>query len=131
MVVTVTHGGYVKRTPLAAYRTQNRGGKGRSGMSMKDEDFVVRVFVASTHTPILFFSSSGMVYKHEGLAPSGRRSAALRGQGAGQPPSRWPGERITSVMPLPEDERDWAKLDVMFATKSGGVRRNKLAISCR
>jgi DNA gyrase/topoisomerase IV subunit A len=65
MVVTVTHGGYVKRTPLSAYRTQNRGGKGRSGMAMKDEDFIVRVFTATTHTEILFFSSAGMVYKEK------------------------------------------------------------------
>ena len=74
MVVTVTHGGYVKRTPLSAYRQQRRGGKGKAGMVTKDEDFVTRLFVASTHTPILFFSSAGMVYK-EGLAPAAGRSA--------------------------------------------------------
>jgi DNA gyrase subunit A len=126
MVVTVTHGGYVKRTPLAAYRTQRRGGRGRSGMTMKDEDFVTRIFVASTHAPILFFSSSGMVYKMKTWRlpagdprTKGRALVNLFPLGAG--------ETITSVMALPEDERDWDKLDVMFATRSGGVRRNKLS----
>jgi DNA gyrase subunit A len=126
MVVTVTHGGYVKRTPLAAYRTQRRGGRGRSGMQMKDEDFVTRIFVASTHAPILFFSSSGMVYKMKTWRlpagdprTKGRALVNLFPLGAG--------ETITSVMALPEDERDWDKLDVMFATRSGGVRRNKLS----
>jgi DNA gyrase subunit A len=126
MVVTVTHGGYVKRTPLAAYRTQRRGGRGRSGMQMKDEDFVTRIFVASTHAPILFFSSSGMVYKMKTWRlpagdprTKGRALVNLFPLGAG--------ETITSVMALPEDELDWDKLDVMFATRSGGVRRNKLS----
>ncbi|MEZ5972004.1 MAG: DNA gyrase subunit A [Hyphomonadaceae bacterium] len=126
MVVTVTHGGYVKRTPLAAYRTQRRGGRGRAGMAMKDEDFVTRVFVASTHAPILFFSSSGMAYKMKAWRipagdPRTKGRALVNLLPLGQ------GETITSVMALPEDERDWDKLDVMFATKSGGVRRNKLS----
>jgi DNA gyrase subunit A len=126
MVVTVTHGGYVKRTPLAAYRTQRRGGRGRAGMTMKDEDFVTRVFVASTHAPILFFSSSGMVYKMKAWRipagdPRTKGRALVNLLPLGQ------GETITSVMALPEDERDWDKLDVMFATRSGGVRRNKLS----
>jgi len=126
MVITVTHGGYVKRTPLAAYRTQRRGGRGRAGMQMKDEDFVTRVFVASTHAPILFFSSSGMVYKIKAWRipagdPRTKGRALVNLLPLGQ------GETITSVMALPEDERDWDKLDVMFATKSGGVRRNKLS----
>lgn len=126
MVVTVTHGGYVKRTPLAAYRTQRRGGKGRAGMAMKDEDFVTRVFVASTHAPILFFSSSGMAYKMKAWRipagdPRTKGRALVNLLPLGQ------GETITSVMALPEDEHDWDKLDVMFATKSGGVRRNKLS----
>jgi len=126
MVITVTHGGYVKRTPLAAYRTQRRGGRGRAGMQMKDEDFVTRVFVASTHAPILFFSSSGMVYKMKAWRipagdPRTKGRALVNLLPLGQ------GETITSVMALPEDERDWDKLDVMFATRSGGVRRNKLS----
>ncbi len=126
MVVTVTHGGYVKRTPLALYRTQRRGGKGRAGMVMKDEDFVTRVFVASTHAPILFFSSAGMVYKMKAWRlPQGDPRA--RGRALVNLFPLEAGETITSVMALPEDEHDWDKLDVMFATRSGGVRRNKLS----
>jgi DNA gyrase subunit A len=126
MVVTVTHGGYVKRTPLAAYRTQRRGGRGRAGMQMKDEDFVTRVFVASTHAPILFFSSSGMVYKMKTWRlPAG--DPRTKGRALVNLFPLQAGETITSVMALPEDERDWDKLDVMFATRSGNVRRNKLS----
>jgi DNA gyrase subunit A len=126
MVVTVTHGGYVKRTPLALYRTQRRGGRGRAGMQMKEEDFVTRVFVASTHAPILFFSSSGMAYKMKvWRLPQGDPRA--RGRALVNLFPLEQGETITSVMALPEDERDWDKLDVMFATRSGNVRRNKLS----
>jgi len=126
MVVTVTHGGYVKRTPLALYRTQRRGGRGRAGMQMKEEDFVTRVFVASTHAPILFFSSSGMAYKMKAWRlPQG--DPRSRGRALVNLLPLEQGETITSVMALPEDERDWDKLDVMFATRSGGVRRNKLS----
>jgi DNA gyrase subunit A len=126
MVVTVTHGGYAKRTPLALYRTQRRGGKGRAGMAMKEEDFVTRVFVASTHAPILFFSSSGMAYKMKAWRlPQG--DPRSRGRALVNLLPLEQGETITSVMALPEDERDWDKLDVMFATRSGNVRRNKLS----
>ena len=126
MVITVTHGGYVKRTPLALYRTQRRGGRGRAGMQMKEEDFVTRVFVASTHAPILFFSSSGMVYKMKAWRlPQG--DPRSRGRALVNLLPLEQGETITSVMALPEDERDWDKLDVMFATRSGHVRRNKLS----
>jgi DNA gyrase subunit A len=126
MVVTVTHGGYVKRTPLTAYRTQRRGGKGKSGMQTKDEDFVTRLFVASTHTPILFFSSAGMVYKMKvWRLPAG--DPRTKGRALVNMLPLGPDEKITSVMALPEDENDWDKLDVMFATRSGGVRRNKLS----
>lgn len=126
MVVTVTHGGYVKRTPLSTYRTQHRGGKGRSGISMKDEDFVTRVFMANTHTEILFFSSEGMVYKEKvWRLPVG--SPQSRGKALVNIFPLSKDERIESVMPLPEDEEDRAKLDVMFATRSGGIRRNKLS----
>ncbi|WP_421792125.1 DNA gyrase subunit A [Hyphobacterium sp.] len=126
MVVTVTHGGYVKRTPLSDYRAQRRGGKGRSGMSMKDEDFVSTLFVANTHVPLLFFSSDGMVYKSKTWrlpigAPNTRGKALV---------NIFPleeGVTITSVMALPEDESEWENLDVMFATTSGTVRRNKLS----
>jgi DNA gyrase subunit A len=126
MVVTVTHGGYVKRTPLSTYRTQHRGGKGRSGMSMKDEDFVVRLFAATTHTEILFFSSAGMVYKEKvWRLPIGGPSA--RGKALVNIFPLAADERIESVMPLPDDEEARAELDIMFATRSGGVRRNKLS----
>jgi DNA gyrase subunit A len=126
MVVTVSHAGYVKRVPLSAYRAQRRGGKGRSGMQTRDEDFVSRLFVASTHTPVLFFSSRGQVYKEKVwrlpvAAPNGRGKALINILPLEQ------GERITTIMPLPEDESSWANLDVMFATTGGTVRRNKLS----
>ena len=126
MVITVTHGGYVKRTPLVTYRTQHRGGKGRSGMSTKDEDAVTRVFSASTHTPMLFFSSGGKVYKLKvWRLPVGTPTS--RGKAFINLFPIEPGETITSILPLPEDEATWDRFDVMFATQSGGVRRNKLS----
>ncbi len=126
MVVTVTHGGYIKRVPLNAYRAQKRGGKGRSGMATRDEDFVTRLFVANTHTPVLFFSSLGQVYKLKVwrlpiAEPQGRGRALINMLPLED------GERITSILPLPEEEADWNKLDIMFATRSGNVRRNSLA----
>jgi DNA gyrase subunit A len=126
MVVTVSHAGYVKRVPLSTYRAQRRGGKGRSGMQTRDEDFVSRVFVASTHTPVLFFSSRGQVYKEKVwrlpvAPPNGRGKALINILPLEQ------GERITTIMPLPEDESSWGNLDVMFATTGGNVRRNKLS----
>ncbi len=126
MVVTVTHGGYIKRVPLSTYRSQNRGGKGRSGMATRDEDFVSRLFVANTHTPVLFFTSRGIVYKLKVwrlpmAAPQARGKALINILPLEQ------GERITSIMPMPEDEASWANLDIMFATTRGTVRRNSLA----
>jgi DNA gyrase subunit A len=126
MVVTVTHAGWIKRVPLDTYRAQRRGGKGRAGMAMKEEDFVTRVFVANTHTPVLFFSSCGRVYKQKVwrlplAAPHARGKALI---------NLLPleaGERITTIMPLPEDETTWETFDVMFATTGGTVRRNKLS----
>jgi DNA gyrase subunit A len=126
MVVTVTHGGYVKRTPLSQYRTQRRGGKGRAGMQTKDEDFVTRLFAASTHAFVLFFSSNGMVYKEKvWRLPQGDPRARGRALVNVLPLEK--DETITSVMALPEDEADLERLDVMFATRTGGVRRNKLS----
>jgi DNA gyrase subunit A len=126
MVITVTHGGYVKRTPLTTYRTQHRGGKGRSGMATKDEDAVTRVFSANTHTPMLFFSSGGKVYQLKvWRLPVGNPNS--RGKAFVNLLPIEPGESITSILPVPEDEAAWAQYDVMFATKSGGVRRNKLS----
>lgn len=126
MVVTVSHSGYIKRVPLSTYRAQHRGGKGRSGMSTKDEDFVTRLFVANTHAPVLFFSSRGIVYKEKVWrlpvgTPQSRGKALINLLPLQQ------GERITTIMPLPEDEESWSALDVMFATTRGTVRRNKLS----
>lgn len=126
MVVTVSHSGYIKRVPLNTYRAQRRGGKGRSGMATKDEDFVTRLFVANTHAPVLFFSSRGIVYKEKVWrlpvgTPQSRGKALINLLPLQQ------GERITTIMPLPEDEESWSALDVMFATTRGTVRRNKLS----
>jgi DNA gyrase subunit A len=126
MVVTVSHAGYVKRVPLSTYRAQKRGGKGRAGMQTREEDFVTRLFVASTHTPVLFFSSRGQVYKEKVwrlplTTPQARGKALINILPLEQ------GENITTIMPLPEDEATWDKLDVMFATTRGTVRRNKLS----
>jgi DNA gyrase subunit A len=126
MVVTVSHKGYIKRVPLSAYRAQRRGGKGRSAMATRDEDFVTRLFVASTHSPVLFFSSRGMAYKMKVwrlplAAPQARGKALINLLPLA------PDETITSILPLPEDERTWADLNVMFATESGDVRRNALS----
>nr|WP_210302651.1 DNA gyrase subunit A [Bartonella callosciuri] len=126
MVVTVSHSGYIKRVPLNTYRAQRRGGKGRSGMSTKDEDFVTRLFVVNTHTPVLFFSSRGIVYKEKVWrlpigTPQSRGRALINLLPLQQ------GERITTIMPLPEDEARCSALDIMFATTRGTVRRNKLS----
>ena len=125
MVVTVTMQGYIKRTPLDTFRAQARGGKGRSGMATKDEDAVTELFVTSTHTPVLFFSTAGKVYRLKvwrlpegGPATRGRPMINLLPLG--------PGETISTVLPLPEDEADWGKLHVMFATAKGSVRRNSM-----
>jgi len=126
VAITVTHAGYIKRTPIAEYRVQGRGGKGRSGMSTRDEDFVTAIFVANTHAPMVFFSSTGMAYK---LKVWRLPEARIQGKGKAMvnllPLSE--GERITTIMPMPEDEAQWEKLHVVFATKSGDVRRNELS----
>jgi DNA gyrase subunit A len=126
MVVTVSHEGYIKRVPLSTYRAQNRGGKGRSGMATREEDFVSRLFVANTHTPVLFFTDRGIAYKLKvwrlPLAQANARGKALINI---LPLEQ--GERLTTIMPLPEDETTWANLDIMFATTRGTVRRNSLA----
>ncbi|TCT04577.1 DNA gyrase subunit A [Aquabacter spiritensis] len=126
MVVTVSHAGYVKRVPLSAYRAQRRGGKGRSGMQTRDEDFVTRLFVASTHAPVLFFSSKGKVYKLKvwrlpAAAPQARGKALINILPLEQD------ERITSIVPLPEEADSEGRIQIMFATTGGTVRRNALA----
>ncbi len=126
MVVTVTLGGYIKRVPLATYRAQNRGGKGRSGLSMRDEDITTQIFVGSTHTPMLFFSNIGQVY-----------SLKLYKLPLGNPQSKGrpivnilplkEGEHINNIMPLPENQDEWDSLNIIFATSQGNIRRNDLS----
>jgi DNA gyrase subunit A len=126
MVVTVSHTGYVKRVPLSAYRAQRRGGKGRAGMQTREEDFVTKLFIANTHTPILFFSSAGMVYRMKvWRLPVGNPQA--RGKALINLLPLAQDERITTVMPMPEDEASWGSLQIMFATRSGNIRRNELS----
>ena len=126
VAIVVTHAGYIKRTPIAEYRVQGRGGKGRAGMATREEDFVTSIFVANTHAPLVFFSSTGMAYK---LKVWRLPEARIQGKGKAMvnllPLSE--GERIGTILPLPEDESQWEKLNVVFATKSGDVRRNLLS----
>jgi DNA gyrase subunit A len=125
MVVTVTMTGYIKRTPLALFREQKRGGKGRSGMSTKDEDVVTELFVTSTHNPVLFFSNIGRVYRMKvWKLPEGGPTAKGRPMVNLLPLSE--GETITTVLPLPQDEEEWGGLHIMFATAKGTVRRNSM-----
>ncbi len=126
MVVTVTQSGYIKRVPLSTYRAQRRGGKGRSGMQTKDEDFLSTVFVADTHTPVLFFSNLGQVYKMKVWklplgTPQSKGKAVINMLPLKQD------ETIATILPLPEDEDSWGDLQVMFATAHGNVRRNRLS----
>lgn len=125
MVVTVTVEGYIKRTPLDAFRAQKRGGKGRAGMATKDEDAITSLFVTSTHTPVLFFSTAGKVYRMKvWRLPEG--GPATRGRPMVNLLPLAPGETISTVLPLPEDELRWGDLHVMFATAKGNVRRNAM-----
>jgi DNA gyrase subunit A len=127
MVVTVSHAGYIKRVPLSTYRAQRRGGRGRAGMAVREEDFLSQVYVASTHAPVLFFTSSGRVYKLKVYrlpvgTPQSRGKAMVN-----LLPNLAPGETISTVMPLPEDEAGWADRTVVFATAKGNVRRNAMS----
>lgn len=126
MVVTITLDGYIKRTPLSTFRAQNRGGKGRSGMATKDEDAVATMFVTSTHTPVLFFSTAGKVYRLKvWRLPEG--GPTTRGRPViNMLPALDKDETIATVLPLPEDEAEWGKLSVVFATAKGNVRRNSM-----
>jgi len=126
MVVMVTAGGYIKRVPLAAYRAQKRGGKGRSGIDLREEDATTELFVASTHAPVLFFSSTGKVYKLKVYrlpvsTPQARGKALVNIFPLAE------GETITNFMPLPEDETTWDNLHIFFSTARGNVRRNDLS----
>ena len=126
MVVTVSHRGYIKRVSLSTYKAQRRGGKGRAGMKMRDEDTVTSLFVTNTHTPILFFTSSGMVhqlkcYKLPESAPQALGKPMINLLPIDQD------ENIHTVMPMPEDEETWQNLQIIFATKNGNIRRNQLS----
>jgi DNA gyrase subunit A len=126
MVVTVTMEGYIKRSPLAVFREQKRGGKGRAGMATKDEDAVTTLFVTSTHNPVLFFSNLGRVYRMKvWRLPEGGPNTKGRPMVNLLPLAE--GEAISTVLPLPEDEAEWGKLHIMFATAHGTVRRNSMA----
>ncbi|MXO95693.1 DNA gyrase subunit A [Erythrobacter aquimaris] len=125
MVVTVTHGGYIKRTPLEAFRAQARGGKGRSGMATKDEDAVVEMFVTSTHNPVLFFTNTGRVYRMKvWKLPEG--SPQTKGRPMVNLLPLGDEERVTNVLALPENEDEWSKLNIVFGTEQGMVRRNSM-----
>ena len=126
MVVTVTNNGYIKRVPLTSYRAQHRGGKGKSAMATRDEDFVREVFVADTHRPVLFFTTMGMVYTLKVY-----KLPVATPQARGRPivnllPLK-SGESIATMMPLPADREVWDSMNVMFATSLGGVRKNALS----
>jgi DNA gyrase subunit A len=126
MVVTVTAGGYIKRVPLSAYRAQRRGGKGKSGMAIREEDITTEIFVANTHSPVLFFSTTGKVYKLKTYrlpqgTPQSRGKALVNIFPLAQ------GETIATFMPLPEDEAQWDSMHIFFATAKGNVRRNDLS----
>lgn len=126
MAITITNTGYIKRVALNVYRAQNRGGKGRTGMNTKEEDYVTDVFVANTHTPLIFFSNKGIayqmkVYKLPLCTPQSTGKALINLLPLEQ------GETISTIMPLSENEEEWDKLYVMFATSKGTVRRNKLS----
>ena len=126
MVVTVSHTGYIKRVPLSTYRAQRRGGKGRAGMATRQEDFVTQVFIVNTHTPVLFFSTLGKVYKLKtytlpASGPQARGKAMINLLPLAE------GEAIATLMPMPEDEEQWDELQIMFATGGGSVRRNRLS----
>jgi len=126
MVVTVSHSGYIKRVPLNTYRAQRRGGKGKTGMTTKDEDFVQDMFVANTHTPVLFFSTTGIVYQMKvyklPLATPQSKGKAM----VNLFPTK-PGESLATVLALPEDKENWDSYDIVFATSRGTVRKNKLS----
>ena len=125
-VVTVSLKGYIKRVPLATYRAQRRGGKGRSGAGTREEDVITTLFVASTHTPVLFFSSRGMCYRMKvWRLPASTPTAVGKALVNLLPLAQ--GEVITSILPLPEDAETWGTLQLAFATRSGKVRRNALS----
>lgn len=126
MVVTVSNSGYIKRVPLNSYRAQKRGGKGKTGMTTKDEDFVHDVFIANTHTTMLFFSTAGIVYMTK-VYKLPLATPQSRGKALVNLLSIQDSEALSTVLALPEDESTWENYDVIFATSCGTIRRNKLS----
>ena len=125
VVISITNQGYIKRSPLNALKIQKRGGKGKSGISTRSEDFVVQIFTANTHTPVLFFSTQGLVYRIKAYKiPEG--TAASKGKSIFNILPLKSHHTISSIMPLPEDETEWKKMMVVFATSKGNVRKNTL-----
>jgi len=125
VVISITNQGYIKRSPLSALKAQKRGGKGKSGISTREEDFVVQIFTANTHTPVLFFSTQGLVYKIKAhKIPEG--TAVSKGKSIFNILPLKSHHSISSIMPLPEDESEWKKLMIVFATSKGNVRKNTL-----
>ena len=125
VVINITNQGYIKRGPLSSLKAQKRGGKGKTGISTRDDDFVVQIFTANTHTPVLFFSTQGLVYKIKAhKIPEG--TAASKGKSIFNILPLKSHHSISSIMPLPEDEQEWKNLMVVFATSKGNVRKNTL-----
>ncbi len=125
VVINITNQGYIKRGPLSSLKSQKRGGKGKSGISTREDDFVVQIFTANTHTPVLFFSTQGLVYKIKAhKIPEG--TASSKGKSIFNILPLKSHHSISSIMPLPEDESEWKKLMVIFATSKGNVRKNTL-----
>ena len=125
VVINITNQGYIKRGPLSSLKSQKRGGKGKTGISTREDDFVVQIFTANTHTPVLFFSTQGLVYKIKAhKIPEG--TAASKGKSIFNILPLKSHHSISSIMPLPEDESEWKNLKVVFATAKGNVRKNSL-----
>ena len=125
VVINITNQGYIKRGPLSSLKSQKRGGKGKTGISTREDDFVVQIFTANTHTPVLFFSTQGLVYKIKAhKIPEG--TAASKGKSIFNILPLKSHHSISSIMPLPEDESEWKKLMIIFATAKGNVRKNSL-----
>ena len=125
VIITITNKGYIKRSPLSSVKVQKRGGKGKTGITTRDEDFVNQIFTANTHTPILFFTSKGIVYKLKAWKiPEGSNQS--KGKALNSILALKEGHIITSIMPLPSDESLWANMKIIFATSNGKVRKNSL-----
>ena len=125
VVINITNKGYIKRSPLTSLKAQKRGGKGKTGITTREEDFVVQIFTANTHTPMLFFSTQGLVYKIKAYKiPEG--TAASKGKSIFNILPLKNHHAISSIMPLPEDENEWKNLKVIFVTSKGNIRKNSL-----